>query len=80
MSPEAPVPILMMESQKYEIGGAGNVARNISNMDAKTTLIRLSGNNHSSIIVKELLQKNKKIKSISINVPNFKTPIKTRFY
>ena len=32
-----------------------------------------------SIIVKELLQKDKKIKSISINIPNFKTPIKTRF-
>ena len=43
MSPEVPVPILMMESQKYEIGGAGNVARNISNMGAKTTLISLSG-------------------------------------
>ena len=39
MSPEAPVPILMMKSQKYEIGGAGNVARNISSMGAKTTLI-----------------------------------------
>ena len=79
MSPEAPVPIRMMKSQKYEIGGAGNVARNISNMGAKTTLISLSGNDHSSIIVKELLQKDKKIKSISINIPNFKTPIKTRF-
>ena len=32
MSPEAPVPILVMESQKYKIGGAGNVAINISNM------------------------------------------------
>ena len=79
MSPEAPVPILMMESQKYEIGGAGNVARNISNMGAKTTLICLSGNDQSSTIVKELLQKNKNIKSININIPNFKTPIKTRF-
>ena len=79
MSPEAPVPILMMESQKYEIGGAGNVARNISNMGAKTTFICLSGNDQSSIIVKELLQKDKNIKSISINIPNFKTPIKTRF-
>ena len=78
MSPEAPVPILMMESQKYEIGGAGNVAKNISNMGAKTTLICLSGNDQSSVIVKKLLQKEKNIKSVSINVPNFKTPTKTR--
>jgi len=78
MSPEAPVPILMMESKKYEIGGAGNVAKNISNMGAKTTLICLSGNDQSSVIVKKLLQKEKNIKSVSINVPNFKTPTKTR--
>ena len=79
MSPEAPVPILMMEKQKYEIGGAGNVVRNISDMGAKTTLIYLSGNDVSSNIVKNQLRKNKNIKRISINVPNFKTPIKTRF-
>ena len=79
MSPEAMVPILMMKSQKYVIGGAGNVARNISNIGAKTTLIHLSGNDQSSDIVKKLLQKDKNIKSVSISIPNFKTPIKTRF-
>ena len=79
MSPEAPVPILMIESQKYEIGGAGNVARNISSMGAKATLICLSGKDHSSVKIRDLLQKDKNIKSISINTPNFKTPIKTRF-
>ena len=79
MSPEAPVPILTMESQKYQIGGAGNVARNISSMGAKTTLISLSGNDLSSIKIKNLLKKDKNIKSFSINVHNFKTPIKTRF-
>lgn len=79
VSPEAPVPILTMESQNYEIGGAGNVARNISNMGARTTLIYLSGKDHSSVKVKNLLQKDKNIKNISINIPNFKTPIKTRF-
>ena len=79
ISPEAPVPILMMKNQKYEIGGAGNVARNISNMGAKTTLICLSGNDLSSITIKKLLLKNKNIKNASIKVPIFKTPIKTRF-
>ena len=32
MSPEAHVPIFMMKNQKYEIGGVGNVAKNISAM------------------------------------------------
>ena len=79
MSPEAPVPILKMENQTYEIGGAGNVAINISSMGAKTTFIYLSGKDHSSSIVKKLLKKDKNIKSFKINVHNFRTPIKTRF-
>ena len=79
ISPEAPVPILMMESQNYEIGGAGNVARNISSMGAKTTLVYLSGYDLYSSIIKDLLQKDKNIKSFRINIPNFKIPIKTRF-
>ena len=79
MSPEAPVPILTMESQTYKIGGAGNVAINISNMGAKTSFICLSGHDPSSIIIKKLLQKGKNLKNFYINVPNFKTPIKTRF-
>ena len=79
ISPEAPVPILSMKNKKYVIGGAGNVATNISNMGAKTTLICLSGNDSSSVVINKLLSRHKLIKNLSINVPNFKTPIKTRF-
>ena len=79
MSPEAPVPILLMKNKKYVIGGAGNVAINISNMGSKTTLICLSGNDSSSVIINRLLSEQKLIKNLSIKVPNFKTPIKTRF-
>jgi D-beta-D-heptose 7-phosphate kinase/D-beta-D-heptose 1-phosphate adenosyltransferase len=79
LSPEAPVPILMMKREKYEIGGVGNVAVNISNMGAKTTLICLSGNDLPSVTTNKLLSKHRLIKNLSIKVPNFKTPIKTRF-
>ncbi len=79
ISPEAPVPILLMKNKKYVIGGAGNVATNISNMGAKTTLICLSGNDSSSVTINKLLSEHKLIKNLSIKVPNFKTPIKTRF-
>tara|TARA_B100000787_G_scaffold140237_1_gene109208 strand:+ start:27 stop:1001 length:975 start_codon:yes stop_codon:yes gene_type:complete len=79
LSPEAPVPILLMKNKKYVIGGAGNVAINISNMGAKTTLICLSGNDSSSVTINKLLSEHRLIKNLSIKVPNFKTPIKTRF-
>ena len=79
ISPEAPVPIFIMKNQKYEIGGVGNVAKNISAMGAKPTLLCLSGNDQSSIIIKKLLNNDKNIKNINIRIPNFKTPKKTRF-
>ena len=79
VSPEAPVPILVMKNQEYELGGVGNVAKNISNMGAKTTLICLSGNDFSSVKVKKLLRENKNIKNVSIKVSSFRSPIKTRF-
>ena len=79
ISPEAPIPILMMKKQRYEIGGVGNVAKNIAAMGAKPTLLTLTGNDQSSIIVKKLLNNINNIKDINIHVPNFKTPKKTRF-
>ncbi len=79
MSPEAPVKILAMKNEKYEIGGAGNVVRNMANLGVKTSLIYLSGNDHSSKIIKKLLNKEKNINNINIPVPNFKTPRKTRY-
>lgn len=79
ISPEAPVPILTMEYQKYEIGGVGNVAKNISHIGGKPTLLCLLGDDQSSIIVKKLLDNDKNIKNINFHIPNFKTPKKTRF-
>ena len=35
MSPEAPIPILLFEKENYQLGGVGNVARNISSLGAK---------------------------------------------
>ena len=79
ISPEAPVPILMIKNQKYEIGGVGNVAKNIAAIGAKPTLFSLSGNDQSSIIIKRLLKNIKDINNINVHIPNFKTPKKTRF-
>ena len=79
MSPEAPVPILIKKNQKYEIGGVGNVAKNISTLGAKTTLLYLSGNDQASNHIKKLLNNVDNIKNINIHIPSFKTPKKTRF-
>tara|TARA_A100001015_G_C15027114_1_gene731113 strand:- start:492 stop:1469 length:978 start_codon:yes stop_codon:yes gene_type:complete len=79
ISPEAPVKILSLKNEKYEIGGVGNVAKNIVNLGGKTSLLCLSGVDHSSKIIRQLLGKEKNINNILIQIPNFRTPRKTRF-
>lgn len=79
ISPEAPVKILSLKNEKYEIGGVGNVAKNIANLGGKTSLLCLSGVDHSSKIIRQLLGKEKNINNILIQIPNFRTPRKTRF-
>ena len=79
ISPEAPIPILLVNSEKSEMGGVGNVARNIVSMGANVTLISLSGKDKGSLKINSLLSKEKKIKNLSIIHPNFYVPIKTRY-
>lgn len=43
ISPEAPVPVLKLESETLAAGGAGNVARNIATLGAKATVIGMVG-------------------------------------
>ena len=69
VSPEAPVPVLKPSKEDIRLGGAANVAVNLSDLGSKATLIGVTGKDDSSDKVKELLQKNKirNILSKSVN-------------
>jgi len=43
ISPEAPVPVVEVERESMSLGGAGNVAANLSALDAQPALISLRG-------------------------------------
>ncbi len=43
ISPEAPVPILEIEEEKYVLGGAGNVANNIKSLGGEPILFGVVG-------------------------------------
>ena len=58
VSPEAPVPVLNPYEEEVRLGGAGNVALNLSSLGSKVTLIGVTGRDNSSMQIKELLQKN----------------------
>tara|TARA_B000000532_G_scaffold244028_1_gene242053 strand:+ start:3217 stop:4203 length:987 start_codon:yes stop_codon:yes gene_type:complete len=78
ISPEAPVPIIKVENESFEMGGAANVARNITGLGGRVILIGLNGSDMSSKIVKSLISNNKKIASDFIKIKNYITPLKTR--
>jgi D-glycero-beta-D-manno-heptose-7-phosphate kinase len=57
ISPEAPIPIVNLLKEKYEIGGAGNVASNITSLGGQATIFAFAGQDEESKILKQLLQK-----------------------
>ena len=61
ISPEAPVPIVKVTSERYVPGGAANVGANISTLGGKVYLLGVTGNDEAGKILIE------KAKSLNIN-------------
>jgi D-beta-D-heptose 7-phosphate kinase / D-beta-D-heptose 1-phosphate adenosyltransferase len=57
ISPEAPTPVLTVRHSKVEIGGAGNVARNIAALGAHCIFIGLIGNDEAGLTLTNALAK-----------------------
>ena len=55
ISPEAPVPILVEQEQKYSIGGAGNLALNIQSINGDVSLYGNVGQDKEGFKLLELL-------------------------
>jgi D-beta-D-heptose 7-phosphate kinase / D-beta-D-heptose 1-phosphate adenosyltransferase len=55
ISPEAPAPVLKVKHNAVEIGGAGNVARNIAALGAACTFVGLIGNDEAGLILTDAL-------------------------
>ena len=78
ISPEAPVPVLKVESEILKPGGAANVASNISSLGQDTTLIANIGIDTNGKILKKLIG-SQKINLISKKDKKIKTTTKSRF-
>jgi D-beta-D-heptose 7-phosphate kinase/D-beta-D-heptose 1-phosphate adenosyltransferase len=55
ISPEAPVPVVRVEAMEDRPGGAGNVAVNITSLDARATLLGVTGRDEPADTLKRLL-------------------------
>ena len=58
ISPEAPVPVVSMNSKEYRIGGAGNVALNLAALGAQTSIFSVIGTDEDGNTLKQLLEVN----------------------
>ena len=59
ISPEAPVPVFNPSSEEIRLGGAANVALNLSSLGVKTTLLGVTGKDDDSEKIIDLLKLNK---------------------
>jgi len=64
ISPEAPVPIVLVEHTDHRAGGAANVALNIAAFGCNVDLIGIVGNDPAGKTLEELLSKQPKIKNL----------------
>lgn len=56
ISPEAPVPIIVYEQEDVSLGGAGNVAENLSKMGCQVNIVSCCGIDRFSTTIKDLIR------------------------
>jgi D-glycero-beta-D-manno-heptose-7-phosphate kinase len=59
ISPEAPVPVVTVDRKEYRIGGAGNVALNLSSLGSPVSVFSVLGEDDDAKILTGLLQDRK---------------------
>ena len=77
ISPEAPVPIVKVCQSRLLLGGAGNVARNITSLNGNAHLISICGEDDKGKTLQTILDQESITASI-IQSPNRPTTLKTR--
>ena len=77
ISPEAPVPVVEVTKETVSLGGASNVANNISALDGKAYIIGVVGKDQKGQMMKELL-KERNIEPLLIEDTNRPTTEKIR--
>ncbi len=58
ISPEAPVPVVKVESRTYRLGGAANVAANLAALGCRVCLLGTRGSDASGELLSGLLEEN----------------------
>lgn len=77
ISPEAPVPVVLVSKEDERLGGAANVARNAASVGAQISILGVVGDDEPGKVVERLLQ-DQGVKSYLQRDPNLRTTVKLR--
>jgi rfaE bifunctional protein kinase chain/domain len=77
ISPEAPVPVVHVKAEHFQVGGAGNVARNIKDLGGTPHLIGTCGDGHNSDKLRQAVKADSLHASI-LTLPGRPATTKTR--
>ena len=78
LSPEAPVPVVMVHARKSALGGAANVAANVSAIGARCRLVGVIGDDQEGGLVKQELAAHRLEDRFVLEVAGRPTTSKTR--
>lgn len=78
ISPEAPVPVVKLKKTSFIVGGAANVAANITGLGATAYLIGVVGDDAEGQIFTEILEKNNASSEYIVKSQNRPTTVKSR--
>lgn len=79
ISPEAPIPILDKQRGYHRLGGATNVAKNLTSLGAKVWIIGRIGDDTEGERIQDLLEENNINVDLLLKSYNTPTTVKTRF-
>src|SRR6187200_2147985 len=64
ISPEAPAPVIAVQRSETNVGGAGNVARNIASLGARCIFAGLIGEDEAGAILRKALAQEGRIEAV----------------
>ena len=77
ISPEAPVPVVLVTSEQDRLGGAANVALNVTTLGARATLLSMVGSDDAARSLRRLLAE-KGVDTVLGEDPQLQTIVKLR--
>ena len=79
ISPEAPAPVIAVKRSETNVGGAGNVARNIASLGARCIFVGLIGDDEAGAKLRSQLAQEARIEAVLVSDSSRPTTRKVRF-